>query len=207
MAPRSVLLNPLKENRSVVISGSEGTQREADTLAALYEKYYARVARYCYTRVGDRDLAEDMASDVFLRAVESLGRIEQRDGPPQAWLFRVAHNLVIDHYRKSARRQSVPIDGVMVLPASSNTAAEVEQSLTMETVYAAMESLHPAQQEVVSLRFMGGLSSEETGGIMGRTNGAVRELQRTAIKALRGLLDGGIVGEEAGLSAGVDLRC
>ena len=74
------------------------------------------------------------------------------------------------------------------MPSSSNTYEEVEHLLTMERVNVAMARLNPAQQEVLSLRFMGGLSSEEAGMVMGRTSGAIRELQRTAIKALRALL-------------------
>ena len=80
---------------------------------------------------------------------------------------------------------------------SSDHHSEVEQKLTMQTVYQAIEHLNPAQREVVSLRFMGGLSSEEAGAIMGRTSGAVRELQRTALRALRQLMGAQPHGEGA----------
>ncbi len=78
--------------------------------AELYEHYYDRVVRYIAARTGSRDDAQEMAGDVFVRALESLDTIQERGIPPGAWLFRVAHNLVVDLYRKRARRRSVPLE-------------------------------------------------------------------------------------------------
>ena len=172
----------------MVSGGPPRAQRDADALAQLFEACYDRVARYMVARVGNRAVAEDLAGDCFVRAAESIGSFDERGVPMEAWLFRIAHNLLVDHYRRSARRQTTPIDEVFDLAGPSDPEAEVELKLTMEGVYGAMESLNPAQQEVIALRFMGELSSEEAGQVMGRTPGAVRELQRTAIRALRDLL-------------------
>ena len=174
----------------------------SDDLSQLYEANYDRVARYIAARVGNRDLGQDMAGEVFLRAVESLGSFQAQGIPLEAWLFRVAHNLVVDHYRKSDRRQHVPLDEASLLPSRSDTAGEVEREMTLENVYQAMQRLNPAQQQVISLRFMAELSSEELGVIMGRTNGAVRELQRTALKALRQVLAEREQEKAAGTGAG-----
>ncbi len=168
--------------------GSSRARPDADSLADLFEQYYDRIARYIASRTGDRDLAEDMAGDVFVRAVESFSSYQERGLPIQAWLFRIAHNLVIDHYRRSSRRQTVAIDDAMELAGDADPTAEVELRLSMERVGEMLVRLNPAQQEVISLRFMGGLSAEEAGAVMGRTAGAIRELQRTALKALRALL-------------------
>ena len=176
--------------------GSPRVQRDADALAQLFETCYDRVARYMVARVGNPAIAEDLAGDCFVRAAESIGSFRERGVPVEAWLFRIAHNLVVDHYRRSARRQTTPIDEVFDLAGPSDPEAEVERKLTMERVYQTMESLNPAQQEVVALRFMGGLSSEEAGHVMGRTSGAIRELQRTAIRALRDLLGPSALGPE-----------
>ena len=161
---------------------------DGEALAQLFESCYDRVARYMAVRVSNRDIAEDLAGECFLRAAESIGSYKDRGVPMEAWLFRIAHNLVVDHYRRSARRQTTPIDEVFDLAGPSDPSAEVEQKLTMERVNQAMDHLNPAQQEVIALRFVGGLSSEEAGQVMGRTSGAIRELQRTAVSALRGLL-------------------
>ena len=161
---------------------------DTQTLTVLYEELYDRIARYVTARTGNRDVGEDLAGEVFVRAVESIGSFRERGVPVEAWLFRIAHNLVVDHYRRSARRPIVPIDDAMGLAGSADTAGEVEQRLAMERVAQMMQRLNPAQQEVISLRFSGELSAEEAGAVMGRTPGAIRELQRTALKALRALM-------------------
>lgn len=187
--PRTVRAQAhFQERTPLARQGPLRAQHDAAVLAELYEQYYERVAWYITARVSNRDLAEDLAGDVFLRCVESIGAFEQRGVPMQAWLFRVAHNIVIDHYRRSGRRQATALDEADEQAGRSDPPGEVEQKLLMERVYAAIGRLNASQQEVVSLRFIAGLSSEETGQVMGRTNGAVRELQRTALKALRGIL-------------------
>ena len=180
----------------MVPGGSSRALGDGEALAQLFETCYDRVARYMAARVSNRAIAEDLAGECFLRAAESIGSYDDRGVPIEAWLFRIAHNLVVDHYRRSARRQTTPIDEVFDLASPSDPAAEVEQALAMEQVRQAMEVLNPAQQEVISLRFMGGLSSEEAGQVMGRTSGAIRELQRTAVRALRGLLGPALEGAE-----------
>ena len=77
---------------------------DAETLAQFYEANYDRVVRYVAARIGSRDAAEDMTGEVFLRALDSLGSFQARGIPFEAWLFRVAHNMVVDHYRKYSRR-------------------------------------------------------------------------------------------------------
>ncbi len=169
-------------------TGSGRARPDAQTLAVLYEELYDRIARYVTARTGNRDLGEDLAGEVFLRAVESIDSFRERGAPIEAWLFRIAHNLVVDHYRRNARRPTIPIDDAMQLAGAANLEAEVEQRLAMEQVTKMMQLLNPAQQEVISLRFSGGLSAEEAGAVMERTPGAIRELQRTALKALRALM-------------------
>jgi RNA polymerase sigma-70 factor (ECF subfamily) len=168
--------------------GSELSRPDADALSELFELYYDRIARYIASRVGNRQTAEDMAGDVFVRVVESFGSYQERGLSVQAWLFRIAHNLVIDHYRRNARRHTVPIEDAAELVGALSPSGEVELRLSMERVNEMIEHLNPGQQEVIALRFVGGLSAEEAGTVMGRTPGAIRELQRTALKALRALL-------------------
>lgn len=176
------------QERFSVFSSSERTRSESDSLAELFELYFDRVARYIASRISDRDLAEDLAGEVFVRAVESYGSYKRTEVPVQAWLFRIAHNLVIDHYRRAAKRKSVPIDEIPEMKGPSDPFGEVDLKLSMEVVARAVKKLNTGQQEVISLRLIGGLSAEEAGQIMGRTPGAIRELQRTALKALRGHL-------------------
>jgi len=166
-------------------------QREKESrLASLYDEYFDRIARYIYARLGNRNEAEDLAGDVFLKALESLKSYKERGVPMQAWLFRIAHNVLVDRLRKRGKTATVPIDSVTIV-AGEDPAAIAAKNIEMERVNEAMQKLTPEQREVVRLRFFGGLSSKEVGAILRKSDGAVREMQRAAIVKLRGILKGG----------------
>ncbi len=165
-------------------------QREKENrLASLYDEYFDKIARYIYVRIGDKNEAEDLAGEVFLKALESLKSYKERGIPMQAWLYRIAHNVSVDHLRKRGRIATVPIDDVPI-EAREDPVATAEKSIEMERVNEAMQKLTTEQREVVRLRFFGDLSSKEVGAILRKSDGAVREMQRAAIEKLRGLLTG-----------------
>jgi RNA polymerase sigma-70 factor (ECF subfamily) len=167
-------------------SATEKRSKEA-TLAALYDEYYDKIARYVFVRLGNRTEAEDITGEVFLKALESLGSYKERGVPMQAWLFKIAHNLVVDYFRKSAKRKTVPVDTVQVVD-EMDPQAVAETNIEFARVSNAMEQLTPSQRQVLQLRFFGELTSEEVGRIMNKSDGAVRELQSAAIKSLRKML-------------------
>jgi len=156
-------------------------------LAGLYEECYNKISRYAAVHIGNRADAEDIAGEVFLKALESLGSYERRGILMQAWLFKIAHNLVVDYLRKMSKRKTVDIDNVTVR-SNESPEAIAEVNIEIERVKKAMEQLTPDQKEVLSLRFLGELTSKETAVIMGKSDGAVREMQRAAISKLRVLL-------------------
>ena len=163
---------------------TEAREYNEAKLASLYEEYYDKIARYVFVHIGDRTEAEDIASEVFLKALQSLKSYKERGIPMQAWLFRIAHNLVVDHFRKMTKRRTVPIDTVQLV-ADENPATIAEKNIEFERVTKAMEQLTREQQEVLGLRFLGGLTSKEAGGILNKSGGAVREMQRAAIEKFR----------------------
>jgi RNA polymerase sigma-70 factor, ECF subfamily len=158
-----------------------------DRLVALFDSCYPRLARYAYARIGNRTDAEDIASEVFLRALESLGSYHERGLPMEAWLFRIAHNLVVDRLRRTSRfvRVEEPQEESIGQPDPAHTA---EARIMMRDVRAAMNKLTPQQRDVITLRFFGGLDSREVAEIMHKSSGSVREMQRAALERLRGLL-------------------
>ena len=158
-----------------------------DKLASLYEEYYDKIAHYIYVRIGDKTEAEDLAGDVFIKALDSLRSYSERGIPMQAWLFRIAHNLVVDRLRKKGKIKVVPLDTV-VIEGGTDPVTEAERKIEVERVSEAMQKLTPEQREVVRLRFFSGLSSREVGDILKKREGAVREMQRAAVEKLRGLL-------------------
>ncbi len=168
-------------------SRTEARRYNEDKLASLYEEYYDKIAHYAYVRIGIRTEAEDIAGEVFLKALNSLKSYKERGIPMQAWLFRIAHNLVVDYLRKMAKRKTVPIDTVDA-EADEDPATVAEKKVELERVTKAMEQITPEQREVLSLRFFGGLTSKEVASILNKSDGAVREMQRAAIGKLRKLL-------------------
>lgn len=156
-------------------------------LVGLYEEYYDKIARYVYVHIGNKEEAEDIAGEVFLKALKSLKSYREQGVPMQGWLFRIAHNLTVDYLRKMDKRRTVPIDPV-VLPGNDNPADTAEINIEFERVTQAMKQLTTEQREVINLRFFGGRTSKEAGDILGKSDGAVREMQRAAIEKLRGIM-------------------
>ena len=150
---------------------------------ALYERYVDRVYRYCYSRLGSRELAEDATSEVFLKALGALHRYE--DVLFAAWIFRIAHNVVVDVYR---RRPSVPLDGAEERPDPARTpeSLAVAQS-EREMVRAALNKLTPDERAVVELPYAG-WTGRQIGESLGRTPNAVKTLRYRALRRLRELL-------------------
>ena len=156
-------------------------------LSDLYEEYYDKIARYVYVHIDNKEEAEDIAGEVFLKALQSLESYREQGVPMQGWLFRIAHNLTVDYLRKMNKRRTVPIDSV-VLQGNDNPANTAEKNIEFERVSEAMQELTTEQREVINLRFFGGLTSKEVGGVLGKSDGAVREMQRAAIEKLRGIM-------------------
>ncbi len=156
-------------------------------LSGLYEEYYDKLARYAYLRIGNRTDAEDVAGEVFLRALKSLKSYKDQGVPMQSWLFRIAHNLVVDYLRKKQKQKMIPIEDVQI-EGGVNPVIAVEKKLEMERIKKAMEQLTQQQREVLGLRFFTGLTSGEIGRLLNRNDGAIREMQRAAIEKLRRLL-------------------
>ena len=166
------------------------TERPSESmLASLYDEYYDRIARYAYVRIGNRDDSQDLASEVFLKALNSLKSYKERGVPMQAWLFRIAHNLVVDYLRQK-KVKMVSVDALNLVD-DNDPAGIAEIKIEFERVTKTMEKLTEEQREVIRLRFFGGLTSREAGKVLNKSDGAVREMQRAAMEKLRFLLVAG----------------
>jgi RNA polymerase sigma-70 factor, ECF subfamily len=157
---------------------------DPEAFGSLFDVYYGPVYRYVASRVGRPSDAEDLAQLVFVKALESLPRYEQRGVPFGGWLFRLARNVVIDHVR--TRREHVTLD--VIVEKSTDDQGPDELAVLrqeMDSIAHALRRLTPEQREAVELRFFAGLSAKEAAEAMGRQEGTVRGLQFRAIAALR----------------------
>jgi RNA polymerase sigma-70 factor (ECF subfamily) len=162
-------------------------QRDPDAFSQLYDKHFDRIYRYIAFRVGKQTEAEDLTQQVFLKAWESIGSYKWKGLPFSSWLFRIAHNQLVDYLRKKSKRKETPLEEAHAVSATDSI-SDIEHKLMTEQVANACRHLTEAQQEVVSLRFAGGLSTAEVAKIMGKSEGAVKALQHSALKSLRAIL-------------------
>jgi RNA polymerase sigma-70 factor, ECF subfamily len=179
----------LDEERMLASRASQG---DRTAYGELYGRYIDRIYRYIYFKVGQRAEAEDLTSQTFLKAWDAIGDYEWRNHPFGAWLFRIAHNLVVDHHR--SRRENVPLDNAtpQLEHRASRDAIRPERAMselvTMDRVRHAVSRLTEEQQQVVILRFFEEMSTGEVAELMGKRRGAIRGLQFRALSALRDLL-------------------
>jgi RNA polymerase sigma-70 factor (ECF subfamily) len=167
---------------------ARAVRRDREAFGALYDVYFERIYRYVRLKMGDPVEAEDVTGAVFLNAWRNMEHfVPQGEGSFQAWLFRLAHNALVDRYRR--QRDIDPLDAVeeyrLPVDARFNPEAVLEQRLTVEELHDALRTLTEEQREVVLLRFVEGLSAREIGEIMGKQEGTVRGMQFRAIEALR----------------------
>ncbi len=177
----------VQDEKDIVERAKKGDQ---NAFAQIYEEYFDRIYRYIAVRMGDRTEAEDLTEQVFLNTLESIGSFKWKGTPFSAWLFRIAHNQVVDYHRKMSKRQNLPLDDAIV-DGGMDTASAAELNLKMGELKIAIGKLTDLQRQVVLLRFTSGLSITETAKSMGKSDGAVKALQHSAVAALRKALSGG----------------
>ena len=158
-------------------------KNDQEAFAQLYEEHFDKIYRYLALRVGNEMEAEDMTQQVFLKALQSISSFKWKGVPFSAWLFRIAHNQAVDHLRRKKKRTSVPLDDSLSGGDSPHTTTE--RKMDIEQLKVATKRLTEAQREVISLRFTSELSIAQVAKIMGKSQGAVKALQHSAIVALR----------------------
>jgi RNA polymerase sigma-70 factor (ECF subfamily) len=163
---------------------------DQQALGEIYDWYLPRVYRYVLARVGNVVEAEDLTEDIFLRMLGAIKEYRFQNIPFSAWLFRIAHNHLVSHFRKSAVRGFPSMVDESFADTRPGPAATVEQRLTMEDVVRAARKLPEAQREIIALRFAVGLSIAETAQVLGKREGNVKSLQHKAVAKLQQMLVG-----------------
>ena len=153
-------------------------------LGELFERYHRGIFRYLYYRVGDAHVAEDLTSEVFLRVLAALPGYRPQGASLQAWIFQIARNLSIDHYRRSNHRQEMEL-GEHIPVQSPDPLKLVEQGLTAEKLYQALTLLPDSQRDVLILRFINGMPIGDVAQTLDKSEDAIKGLQRRALTALR----------------------
>ena len=163
-------------------------QWDEDALAEVYDTFAPAIHRYAYRRVGHLDTAQEITAETFHRFLVAL---KHGSGPTthlSGWLYRVAHNLIVDFYRRQPAQDPESVDDVAIAD-TVNSEQDFELRMQVSQARAALQLLTPLQQQVIVLRFLEELSIEEVAQIVDRTEGAVKGLQHCAIGSLRRRLE------------------
>ncbi len=174
---------PPQEQVRRLVERAQAGHREA--LEELYLLHFDRIYSYLHMSVGNRHDAEDLTTQTFLKMLESIGKFRWQSAPFSAWLFRIAHNLAMDHFRASRRWQ--PEEDVPEPEGSEEASAEeaAMHSIGRQSLMEMIESLSPEQQQVLTLKFVFNFSNAEAATILGKTEGAVKSLQHRALVSLQ----------------------
>jgi RNA polymerase sigma-70 factor (ECF subfamily) len=153
-------------------------------LADVYDQYYQPIYRYIFRQVGDMETSRELSGEVFHRLIKALQAGSNPDQHVAPWLYRTAHNLVVDHYRRQKHRQHLPLsDDVVESPLDTEREAEVRFSA--DAVRAALQDLSADQKQVILLKYLEGMSNQEVAEMMNKSVGAVKSLQHRALTVLR----------------------
>jgi RNA polymerase sigma-70 factor (ECF subfamily) len=173
------------DNGRIRVLVDRAQRGDRGALEELYLLHFDRIYSYLHLSVGSRHDAEDLTTQTFVRMLESIGRFRWQSVPFSAWLFRIAHNLAMDHFR--ARKRWQPEEEVPEAPGAEETSAE-EQALASIGDASLMEliaGLSPEQRQVLTLKFVFRFSNAEAASILGKTEGAVKSLQHRALTSLQ----------------------
>jgi RNA polymerase sigma-70 factor (ECF subfamily) len=168
--------------RRLVESAQQG---DRDALEELYLIHFDRIYSYLHMSVGNKHDAEDLTTQTFLKMLESIKRFRWQSAPFSAWLFRIAHNLAMDHFR--ARRRWQPEADVPEPPGSEEPSAELEamQTIGRQSMMELIDTLSPEQQQVLTLKFVFNFANADVATILEKTEGAIKSLQHRALASLQ----------------------
>ena len=207
---------PVEQERVLVERAIRGDQL---AVGLLYDAYVEPLYRFCRSRVGNETDAEDLAEEIFIKVMRAVPGFEWRPLPPltsnvrgaaggggtaaqggpaeppeerspfRAWLFRIARNHIISHYRRSALRTTVGEVPDWIVDGHRGPAELAETSITIQEIFAAVEQLPPAQREVIQLRFGAGMTVAETAEALEKNETNVKVLQHKGVKRLKEILE------------------
>jgi len=178
----ATVATPAADLRRLVEFAQHG-DREA--LEALYLLHFDRIYSYLHLSVGNRHDAEDLTTQTFLKMLEAIGRFRWQSAPFSAWLFRIAHNLAMDHFRATRRWQ--PEEDVPEPEGATEASAEdaAFDSIGRRSMLELIENLSHEQKQVLTLKFVFSFSNGEAARILDKTEGAVKSLQHRALVSLQ----------------------
>jgi RNA polymerase sigma-70 factor (ECF subfamily) len=188
-SPGTTPLNQRTSSQELTRLVDQAQRGDRHALEELYLLHFDRIYSYLHMSVGNRHDAEDLTTQVFVKMLESIGNFRWRSAPFSAWLFRIAHNLAMDHFRANKRWQLE--EEVPEPDPGEGSAAEEEalESIGRQSMLQLIEKLSPEQQQVLTLKFVFNFSNADAATILDKTDGAIKSLQHRALASLQRQLE------------------
>jgi RNA polymerase sigma-70 factor, ECF subfamily len=163
------------------------SNHDPSAFAELYNAYVDKIYKYIFYKLGNEEDAEDLCEQVFLKAWEAIGRYTWCGYPFSSWLYKLAHNLVVDYYR--TKREAVPLNSILSTPSEpADPSNAFLNTLDADELSHAIVQLTPEQRQVICLKFIEGYDNTEIALMMNRKESAIRALQYRALRSLQGIL-------------------
>ncbi len=157
-------------------------------IGEVYDRYAGRIYNYIYYRLGDTQLAEDLTGAVFIKMLEAIQSSKSWQVSFSGWLYRIAHNLVVDHFRRTQQDRAAPLDE-RIVAGDQDPVKTVERRLENDRLRLAIGQLTEEQRQVITYKFVEDLTNAQVAEIMGKTEGAIKSLQFRALASLRRILE------------------
>jgi RNA polymerase sigma-70 factor (ECF subfamily) len=180
------------EQTSVEVSDTliaEAAKTDPRAFGELYDRYYARVYRYIYHRLGNPSDTEDITALVFMKALEALPSYRPGRNGFAPWLFRIARNSLVDHYRRQRNRNHSPLEEIRQESSEADPVADVLRAERRDELHSLIPFLSYEQQEVVLMRYASDLSFAEIAAALKKSETAVRMLLHRGLRKMKAVMD------------------
>lgn len=176
----------LEDEHNLIVRAQEG---EAEAFGLLYDFYMPRIYRFVLFKVGRREEAEDLTHQTFLKAWEHVETYEPRGYQFSSWLYRIARNTVIDHYRKSKPQFNIDDLEQDILKSEDNQARDLDTKIEWDAMLEAIYKLNDTEQDVLIMRFIDELTHKEVAEAIGKSEGATKVIQHRALRNLKKIIE------------------
>jgi len=177
-------IKTLNRSDKIILSAKNG---DSKAISDLYVQYKPPILNYLSNRVGDMQVAEELTTEVFIRMINNLPKYKHKNVPFQVWLFKIARNLVIDHYRVTKNYNHVELHEEIV-GNSDLPEIKVEKNLEAEKLRNAIRNLTNDQSDVITLRFIAEMPINQVAKVLNKSEGAIKMLQTRGLEALNKMM-------------------
>ena len=158
---------------------------DPEAFGLLYEHYLTKIYRFILIKVSHREQAEDITHLTFLRAWENVGSYKHQGHPFSSWLYRIARNAVVDHYRRGVPQVSIEDISPEMLGADDSLLDSIDEKVRWDSLLGAIKTLGAVEQDILIMRFVEDLPHKEIAEAVGRSEGAVKVIQHRALRKLK----------------------